>query len=787
MPRYVRLSALLLVAVLIVAGCDRTPRDRAAPVVNITAPADGTAVFAGTTVSVTGTATDDVAVTSLTVSVNDGAADTVTLDGADWQYDFSVAAAGAVRLRVSALDAVGNEGSAELSLVAGGGSVAGSGERIPAYGSGRPVVTPEGSGTPEVTTDSLVGGLGNLLLSNGVQRGDPRALQRSEMPALNRVIVRFAPQRLVLPANAGASQVLQLQSAVQSVAADFATVGVTSGTSLVPALGIAVFDLEPGTDVGLAVASMNSDARFRTVEREHWLFATAAPNDSAFPLQWAHDVADAEVAWSRSTGSHSVRVAVVDTGSAATIGLESRTGLHVDLAPNMIPGFDFVSSLDLDVGIPPQDEVFDQIKARWPQAQYLDADQHPGWDPYPLDELSIVFTSEGQVTGLDTFGSHGTHVAGIIGAVGNNLSGVAGVNWNVEIQPLRALGAIGAGVSSDVLAAVAYAAGFAVYNPDPSAPGLLYNPTPAQIINLSLGGGPFSEIASDLYRAVRNANVLVVAAAGNSLSSDPHYPSGYDGVMSVSSVDYVHWAEDLAGPAVAFSDFFSNYGDTIDISAPGGLAWADAAAFNSGDMNRLLDAPFVISTGWLWYDVEDPVTAQRVDSPILYSSLGTSMASPYVAGAAALLLSIDPGLSADDLEQILTRTASRVDDRFLDYSYGEPDADWDPFFGHGVVNLAAAVQAVLSGDRSKIPTVTYVEAVAVGGADVVRFVANTDLTFELTDLPAGEWLIRAGVDANGNGALGDSGEYYGEFDSAVVISEGEPVTGDVSLILQRVP
>ncbi len=205
--------------------------------------------------------------------------------------------------------------------------------------------------------------------------------------------------------------------------------------------------------------------------------------------------------------------------------------------------------------------------------------------------------------------SHGTHCAGTIGAVGNNGAGVAGVCWSVRLMAMKALGSQGGGSSSDLAEAVRYAAD-----------------NGADIISASYGGSEFSQTEKDAISYAADLGVLFVAAAGNGgddavgddNDSTPVYPANYDlpNIVSVAATDQI---DQLAG--------FSNYGATsVDLAAPG------------------VD---ILST------VPDGAYEEKN---------GTSMATPHVSGAAALLLSVNPSYTHLQLKQALLSTVEPIDD-----------------------------------------------------------------------------------------------------------------------------
>jgi subtilisin family serine protease len=198
--------------------------------------------------------------------------------------------------------------------------------------------------------------------------------------------------------------------------------------------------------------------------------------------------------------------------------------------------------------------------------------------------------------------SHGTHVAGTIGAVGDNGIGVAGVNWHVSIMAVKFLSASGSGTLADAIKAIDYA-----------------RENGAQVMSNSWGGGPYSQELYDAIKRASDAGITFVAAAGNDGSnndSTPSYPASYQ-LPNVVSVAASNNVDQLA--------YFSNYGKTtVDIAAPG--------------ENILSTVP---NNGYESYS-------------------GTSMATPHVSGAIALLLSKEPNLTPAEIKQRLRDTADQL-------------------------------------------------------------------------------------------------------------------------------
>ncbi|MFK7976206.1 MAG: S8 family serine peptidase [Halioglobus sp.] len=401
----------------------------------------------------------------------------------------------------------------------------------------------------------------------------------------------------------------------------------------------------------LTIKSLRQDPRVEYAEPNYEVKALAEPNDQGYSAQWHYPLIGLPDAWEITTGSANVIVAVVDTGILSN---------HPDMAGQLTPGYDFVADIE-------------------------NAGDGNGIDPNPED----VGGGVGGVSGS----FHGTHVAGTVAARGDNLIGVAGSAYTTRVMPMRALGSDGSGSTYDVNQAVAYAAGL------PNDSGTV----PAQaadIINLSLAGGGFSQASQDLYNAARAAGVTVVAAAGNEASRELSYPASYSGVISVSAVDQ----QRRLAP-------YSNFGNLIDVAAPGGD--------NSVDLNGDGYPDGVLSTS-------GSVSEDRLN--FVYTFLnGTSMASPHVAGVIALMKSVNPALTPDDIDALLEMG-------MLTEDIGSPGRDNQ--YGYGLINAQRAVVAAL-------------EAAGSSPVDNPRLVSSTNsLNFgpTLTEL---EIVLRNG----GKGAL----------------------------------
>lgn len=281
------------------------------------------------------------------------------------------------------------------------------------------------------------------------------------------------------------------------------------------------------------------------------------------------------------------------------------------------------------------------------------ANDGDGIDDDPHDSGDLLYDGESSF--------HGTHVSGTIAAATDNSIGVAGVTWRTGtlIMPLRAIG-VGGGTSYDVMQAVKYAAGL------PNDSGL-FPVQRADVINLSIGGPALSEFEKEIFNQVRAAGVIAVAAAGNEATNEPVYPASYTSVISVSAVSS---NAELAP--------YSNYGATIDVAAPGGDFTRNLT--NDGYPDGILSTLGDDEGGYKYVFYE-----------------GTSMATPHVAGVAALMKAVEPDLTPDAFDAFLI--AGRLT------SEAGPIGR-DDEFGYGLID---AERAVLAAQDYEIPTVLKVD------------------------------------------------------------------------------
>lgn len=366
----------------------------------------------------------------------------------------------------------------------------------------------------------------------------------------------------------------------------------------------------------------------------------AVPNDPLFAggalagqwhLQSSALVAgaiNAATAWDASVG-RGIVVAVLDGGYRP----------HADLVANLVtPGYDFING--------------DTAEGQW-----IANDTEAGRDADALDPGDWVDEPEATLydCAIEESSWHGTHVAGLVGAVANNGQGGLGVAPGVRVLPVRVLGRCG-GFNSDVLMGARWAAGLPV-------PGVPANPTPARVLNLSLGVDTACDTASQtVVNEIRALNVSIVASTGNEgFNNRITSPARCSGVVAVTA----HTRD-------GDSADYANIGMGTSISAPGG---GDNSAFPA---TIGTGARFVVSTG------NAGATTPGEDTYLEYA--GTSMAAPQVAGVLALLASLRPDVPMADLEQVV-RSSARA------FPAGSYCTRYTGVCGSGLLDAAAAVDA----------------------------------------------------------------------------------------------
>ena len=382
----------------------------------------------------------------------------------------------------------------------------------------------------------------------------------------------------------------------------------------------------------------NPDVEY--VEVDQIMRAILTPSDTRYSEQWGYYEAvggiKANEAWDLSTGV-GVVVAVLDTGSTS----------HSDLNANTIAGYDMISDATI-------------------------AGDGGGRDSDPSDPGDFVTGSNSSW--------HGTHVAGTVAAVTNNGNGVAGTAFGARVQHVRVLGR-GGGYTSDIADGITWGSGGAVS-------GVPANANPAEVINMSLGGGG---TCSTTYQnavngAVGRGTTVVVAAGNSNVDVSGSVPANCSGVIAVA-------ATDRNGARASFS----NYGTGIDVSGPGvGIL----STLNSG------------------------TTSPGSESYASYN--GTSMAAPHVAGVVALLQAraTTPKTPAE-IESLLKSTARAL-----------PGA-CSGGCGAGIVNAKAALDAVNGGTSSTLTKGVTLTNLAASTGNSLNYTMSvpsgaTNLTFTMS-------------------------------------------------------
>jgi serine protease len=458
-----------------------------------------------------------------------------------------------------------------------------------------------------------------------------------------------------------------------------------------------------GADVASALAKLRADpaVQFAAVDQRRYPHSPPViPNDPLFvptpgvaggqwyllapnPAVVVEGVSTADLsatdavdAWSITKGSSGIVIADVDTG----VLFGHPDLLRAGFGGRLLPGYDFVG------------EDFNPSSPYNALGTFLIANDGDGWDPDPsdpgdwisaADQSNVLFKND-QAEGSSW---HGTRVVGVFGAITDNDTGIAGMTWGSWILPVRALGK-GGGYDSDIIAGIEWAAGMAVTNPDGSS--VPENPYPADIINLSLGGGTDTCSSSDgaayesALTTVTSLGVLIVVSAGNA-SGAVELPANcatvVPGVMAVAGLRNV-------GTKVGYSSF----GPQVSVSAPAGNC-----VNSGGNCLRSIDTTTDLGT-----------TGPLAGSNYTYTNetnpnLGTSFSAPIVSGIAALMRSVNYNLTPAQVATRMQASATAFPPNTgnlpvcpaLDTADGSDQCSCPPSgqCGSGMVNAFNAVQA----------------------------------------------------------------------------------------------
>jgi len=371
-------------------------------------------------------------------------------------------------------------------------------------------------------------------------------------------------------------------------------------------LNAGIIKVPPGEEQNFLVELRKSKGVLY-VEPNYIVEASIIPDDVQWSQQYGPAQIQAPAAWDITTGSSNAVIAIIDSGLDAN---------HIEFNGRLVTGYDFVEN-----------------------------------DNTPQDLCG-----------------HGTHVAGIAAASGNNSEGIAGISWDTRIMPVRVLGADCKGSIADVAESIIWAV-----------------ERGAKVINLSLGIlSPSSLLENATYYAYTHG-AAIFAAAGNQNISIIAYPAAYAWVMAIGATN-----------ASGLRAGYSNTGATLDLMAPG------------DDIYSTLP-----TTSNFFYHASCPNGGNPCEKVPFYASLsGTSMASPHAAGGAALLASLSTFNTPDKIYQALTDTALDMDVAGLDANTG-----------YGLIQLADALAftPTVIPPPGPIITVEYDMVNSVSCGNLVRY------------------------------------------------------------------
>jgi len=390
-------------------------------------------------------------------------------------------------------------------------------------------------------------------------------------------------------------------------------------------------------DIEKVYKLLKANSNIDYVEPNYKVKIAAAPNDSYYSQQWALQKISASSGWDKTQGNSTTKIAIIDTGvdynhedlqSKIWVNSGEISGNGIDDDNNGYiddyNGFDFFNGTLQNPSLP-----FNKDTNKWVNDSNAAIDDH----------------------------AHGTCVAGIAGAISNNSVGVAGIDWNAKIVPLKVLGSDGYGYIFDIVAAIQYAADNNI-----------------AVVNLSLISDSYSSSLESIVNYAYGKGVIIAAAAGNDDSSNVLYPAKFTNVLAVGASNS---SDQKITSSMTGGVWGSNYGPELDVVAPGINLYTTDISGVGGYSN----------------------------GNYLFDFRGTSGATPHVAGEAALLKAFFPSFSNSQIMSKIKSGADNIDSVNPSYS---------GLLGNGRINLEKTIsfESSVSSSLNLSPA-----SVIVGGSN----------------------------------------------------------------------